>query len=210
MERLRARWTVISLLVWSLGVFLPACASTGGSIEVDQLKDELIGPSSSSEYVINVGDVLSIQVWEQERLSGRMRVRSDGRISLQLLNDVDAAGKTPVKLARDLEAAFKSVILNPMVTVVVEDSKPPTVTISVLGEVAKPGVQNLEPGAGVAQALAAAGGLTAFAHKDRIFVLRTGPQATPTRIHFNYDALTRNTGKANLFRLRTEDVIIVE
>ena len=209
MERLRARWTVISLLVWSLGILLPACASSGGSIDVDQLKDEP-DARASDEYVINIGDVLSIQVWEQEKMSGRMRVRSDGRISLQLLNDVDAAGKTPVKLARDLEAGLKSVILNPMVTVIVEESKPPTLSISVLGEVAKPGVQMLEPGVGVAQALAAAGGLTPFAHKDRIFVLRTGPQTTPTRIHFTYDALTRNKGKATLFRLRTGDVVVVE
>jgi polysaccharide export outer membrane protein len=208
---MRARWTVISLLVGSLGVFLPACASAGGSIEVEQLKDEPDARASSDEYVINIGDVLSIQVWEQEKMSGRMRVRSDGRISLQLLNDVDAAGKTPVKLARDLEAGLKSIILNPMVTVVVEESKPPTLTISVLGEVAKSGVQLLEPGAGVAQALAAAGGLTPFAHKDRIFVLRTGPQtSTPTRIHFTYDALTRSVGKASQFQLRSGDVVVVE
>ena len=197
-------------LVWSLCVLLPACASAGGSIDVDQLKDEPDALSSSNEYVINVGDVLSIQVWEQDKMSGRMRVRSDGRISLPLLNDVDAAGKTPVKLALDLEASRRSVILNPMVTVVVAESKPPTLNISVLGEVSKPGVQTLEPKAGVAQALAAAGGLTAFAHKDRIFVLRGGQQTTPTRIRFTYDALTRNLGKAAQFRLETGDVVIVE
>ena len=129
MERLRARWTVVSVLVWTVVAFFPACASTtGGSIEVDQLKDAPDPLSASGEYVINIGDVLSIQVWEQEKMSGRMRVRSDGRISLPLLNDVDAAGKTPVKLARDLEASLKSVILNPMVTVVVEESKPPTLS----------------------------------------------------------------------------------
>jgi polysaccharide export outer membrane protein len=197
-------------LVWSLCVLLSACGSTSGAIEVDQLKDVPSAASASNEYVINVGDVLSIQVWEQDKMSGRMRVRSDGRISLPLLNDVDAAGKTPVKLARDLEASLKSVILNPMVTVVVEESKPPTLNISVLGEVAKPGVQTLEPKAGVAQALAAAGGLTAFAHKDRIFVLRGGPQTTPTRIRFTYTALTQNVGKAAQFRLETGDVVVVE
>jgi len=210
MKRLHTRWTVVSVLIWSLVAFLPACASTGASIEVDQLKDAPDPLSANSEYVINVGDMLSIQVWEQDKMSGKMRVRSDGRISLPLLNDVDAAGKTPVRLARDLEASLKSVILNPMVTVVVEESKPPTLSISVLGEVAKPGVQALDPGAGVAQALAAAGGLTTFAHKSRIFVLRSDPQTKPTRIHFTYDALTRTAGRASLFRLKTGDVIVVE
>jgi polysaccharide export outer membrane protein len=188
--------------------FLPACASTSGSVEVDQLKGLPDPPPAGNEYTINVGDVLSIQVWDQEKLSARMRVRSDGRISLPFLNDVDAAGKTPVKLAGDLEAGLKSVILNPRVTVFVEESKPPTLSVSVLGQVAKPGVQALEPGAGVAQALAAAGGLSTFAHKSRIFVVRPGPP--PTRIHFTYDALTRTSGMAPLFRLRSGDVVVVD
>jgi protein involved in polysaccharide export with SLBB domain len=90
----------------------------------------------------------------------------------------------------------------------VEESKPPTLNVSVLGAVVKPGVQVLEPGAGVAQALAAAGGLNLFAHKDRIFVMRTGPPVT--RIHFTYEALTRTTGKAFLFRLHSGDVVVVD
>jgi polysaccharide export outer membrane protein len=129
-------------------------------------------------------------------------------VSLPFLNDVEAAGKTPVQLAGELESGLKSVILNPKVTVAVEESKPPTLSISVLGEVARPGLESLEPGAGVAQALAAAGGLTVFAHKDRIYVVRRG--ARPTRIHFTYAALTRSIGRAPSFRLRTGDVVVVE
>jgi polysaccharide export outer membrane protein len=207
MEHAHARWTVVAVVVCCLTGFFPACGSTGGSIEVEQVK-ETPDPPAGSEYTINVGDMLSVQVFEQANLSGRMRVRSDGRISLPLLNDVDAAGKTPGKLKNDLEAGLKAVILNPQVTVVVEESQPPTVNISVLGEVAKPGLQMLQPGAGVAQALAAAGGLSTFAHKNRIFVLRAGPPTT--RIHFTYDALTRTAGRAPLFRLHTGDVVVVE
>jgi polysaccharide export outer membrane protein len=205
MKRPRAGWTVVLVLVTCLPGFFSACASKGGSIEVDQIKEEP-APAAGGEYSIGVGDLISVQVWDQEKMSARMRVRTDGRISLPFLNDVEAAGKTPVQLAGELESGLKSVILNPKVTVAVEESKPPTLSISVLGEVAKPGLETLDPGAGVAQALAAAGGLTVFAHKDRIFVVRGGAQ----RIHFTYDALTRTAGRATSFRLRTGDVVVVE
>jgi polysaccharide export outer membrane protein len=208
-RRLQVGWTVVLVVVSCLAGLFPACASaSGGSIEVDQLKEAPDPSPAGNEFTISVGDMLSIQVWDQDKMSARMRVRSDGRISLPFLNDVEAAGKTPVKLAAELEAGLKKVIIDPRVTVVVEESKPPTLSISVLGEVARPGVQALEPGTGVAQALAAAGGLTTFAHKDRIFVLRTGPPAV--RIHFTYKALTSLSGRAPLFRLRTGDVVVVE
>jgi polysaccharide biosynthesis/export protein len=208
MERTHTKWTVVPVALCCLAGLFAACGSTGGSIEVEQLREAPDPPSAGTEYTISVGDLLSIQVWDQEKMSAKMRVRSDGRISFPFVNDIDAAGKTPVKLAGDLEEGLKSVILTPRVTVVVEESKLPTLSISVLGEVGKPGVQTLEPGAGVAQALAAAGGLTTFAHKGRIFVLRAGPP--PTRIHFTYDGLTRTAGRAPLFQLRSGDVVVVE
>jgi polysaccharide biosynthesis/export protein len=190
---------------------LTGCASSSqGAIEVDQLKD-LPDPSSASrEYVIGIGDVLNIQVYtpdqRDERVSGRMSVRADGRISIQFINEIEAAGKTALKLASDIENGLKSQIRQPLVTVTVEVSSP--LSISVLGEVTKPGVTSLPPNAGVADALAAAGGLTQFAHKSRIYVVRPRPQ--PTRIHFTYDSLTKSAGKASQFRLQPGDVLIVE
>ena len=203
----RRRCGLALLALWS--ITLCACASSG-SIEVDQFKDGLESPASQ-EYVIGVGDLLSVQTYSDEKLSGRMKVRSDGKISVAFLNDVQAAGKTPVQLGEDLVAGLASVILTPRVTVIVEESAP--LTISVLGEVSKPGLQVLPRGdAGVADALAAAGGLTPFAHKKRIFVVRNRPE--PTRVHFTYDALTRKAGqkagRASQFRLRAGDVVIVE
>lgn len=198
------RRIVLVLTVSCLSGLLSACGSTGGSIPVEQYKEE--PDPTQGEYVIAVGDMLSIQVFDQPTMSGRMRVRTDGRISLPLVNDVEAAGKTPSKLSADIEGGLKSVVLTPRVTVVVEESNP--LTISVLGEVAKPGTQPLERDAGVAQALAGAGGLTHFAHKDRIFVVRNTPK--PIRIHFTYEALTQRVGAASTFRLKPGDIIIVE
>jgi len=176
----------------------------GGAIPIDRYVEE---PSAEPmEYVIGIGDMLSIQVWDQPQISGRMRVRSDGRITLPLINDVTAVGKTPGKLATDIEAGLKSVVLVPKVTVVVEESRP--LTISVFGEVAHPGTQPLDGNTGVAQALAAAGGLTVFAHKDRIYVVRTVPK--PVRIQFNYDTVMRQIGPGAAFRLKPGDVLVVE
>jgi len=204
------RWRqTCALALVGIGLLALAGCASGGALDVDQVKDELETPASR-QYVIGAGDVLAVQLYNDEKLSGRMKVRSDGKISVAFLNDVQAAGKTPVQLAADIETGLTSVILTPRVTVVVEESAP--LTISVLGEVSKPGLAVLpQHDAGVADALAAAGGLSSFAHKNRIFVVRNTPQ--PTRIHFTYDALTRksdNAGKASQFRLRPGDVVIVE
>lgn len=206
MEQSPARWSVLLVLFSCLIGFFTACASSspGGSVEVDQFK-QAPDPPAGSEYTIGIGDLLDVQVWEQEKMSAKMRVRSDGRISVPFLNDVEAVGKTPVMLASELENGLKSVILNPKVTVVIAESR--QLSVSVLGEVQKQGLQMLEPGAGVVQALAAAGGLSPFAHKDRIFVVRATPQI---RIHFTYKELTSSASKAGLFRLRSGDVIVVE
>jgi polysaccharide biosynthesis/export protein len=204
MRRIESKPLVLFAIVSCLAAALSACASSsGGGIDIEQFKDD--PAAAAREYVIGVGDMLNVQVYNDTQVSGRMRVRSDGRISLPFVNDLVAAGKTPVKLAADIEAALKTFILSPQVTVAVEDATP---MISVLGEVVKPGPQALQHETGVADALAAAGGLTAFAHKDRIFVVRSTP--TPTRIHFTYEALTKGIGKAPLFRLRAGDVVVVE
>jgi polysaccharide export outer membrane protein len=166
-------------------------------------------PAPSTEYVVAPGDVLNIRVWNQDSMSGRVKVRSDGKISLHFLNDVAAAGFKPRVLAQQIQVRLKEFLNNPVVTVVLEEMKP--LAVSLLGEVAKPGQYGLEPGqgAGVLQALAFAGGLTDYAHRDRIFVLRE-IDGKPTRIRFDYVTLTHATTAASAFRLQNGDVVFVE
>jgi polysaccharide export outer membrane protein len=164
-------------------------------------------PVTTGEYVIGVGDLLNVLVWDQEKMSARVRVRNDGRVSLPFLDDVNVDGMTPVALARSLEGRLKQFIVTPQVTVVVEEAKP--LSVSVLGQVAQPGLYNLDPGAGVAQALAAAGGLRDFARKDRVYLLRSGV-VTTTRIRMTYDDVTAGKGSASSLRLRSGDVVVVE
>ena len=178
------------LLIASLALFSGCYTPSGAFIEVDNA----IVPDSS-EFQISSGDVILVKVFQQDALSARVRVRVDGKVSLPLLNDVVAAGKSPSVLAAELQARLKEFINLPVVTVSLEETR--ALTVSVLGEVTRSGVVTLEQGSGVLQAIAAAGGLTDFAHKEGLFVLRKAPgQPAPKRIRFTWDALTRGDRKS--------------
>jgi len=155
------------------------------------------------------GDVISVRVWNQESVSGRVRVRPDGKVSIPFLNDIEAGGLTPQLLSKRLQVRLKEFVVDPVVTVTLEERRP--IQISMLGEVARRGSFELEPGSGMLQALAIAGGLTEFAHGDQIFLVRNSPTDGKTlRIRFDYDSLTRAQGRGPAFRLQSGDVIVVE
>lgn len=197
-------------LAVALGVLaLVACGHVGEFVWVDDYRQ----PQSPTRlaYVIAPGDTLYVRVWNQEGLSSKVRVRTDGMISLPFLNDVLVAGHDPVAASQMLQTKLKSFIVNPVVTVSVEEQA--SFELSVLGEVAKPGVYRIDQSANLLKLLAIAGGLTQIAGRDRIFVLRYGDDgmaATPIRIRFRYGALTRAEGNAATFRLKAGDVVVVE
>lgn len=195
----RARIAAVLLAVAAL-----ACKTTGAFVPVEQY----VQPAPETEHRITPGDVLAIRVWNQEAMSNpHARVRDDGKISIPFLQDVDVAGSTPVELAQRLQVKLKAYVVNPIVTVTVEEMPP--LRVSVVGEVARPGQYDLERGAGVLSALAAAGGVTDYAHRDRIFVVRSSG-ASMVRIQFRYSALTSAEAKASSFRIRPGDVVVVE
>jgi polysaccharide export outer membrane protein len=184
--------------------YAASCADLGKYVWVDQYKE----PPAAAEkpYTIGPGDLLQVRVFNQEQLSARVRVRADGKVSLPLLNDVEAAGYTPAALSQVVERRLKELVNAPSVTVSVEETKPQMVMV--IGEVVRPNAYPYDPAEGVLQLLAAAGGLTLDASGDRIFVLRQSP--TPVRIRFSYDRLRRQEGKGATFRLRPGDVVVVE
>ena len=149
-------------------------------------------PESATEgpYLIAPGDTLSVRVFNQEGISGTVRVRSDGMITLLFLGDVEAAARTPVQLAAELQSKLTKFLVNPVVTVALQEARP--LEISVLGEVQRAGLYRLEQGAGVLTALAAASGFNDFANRNRIFVVRNGTQ----RIRFTYAALSQARERA--------------
>lgn len=186
---------------------LAACGSAGSYTWVDDVpKTEIAGPTQG-DYVIGSGDLLAIRVYNQEALSTRGRVRPDGKIGVPLAGEIEAQGRRPQDLAREIEAHLKPFVLAPAVIVSVEEIRP--LQVSILGEVARPGVVSLEPGAGVLQALASAGGTTDFADRERIFVLRKRPAQPPLRIRFSYSQLAGG-GSGATFALVNGDVVMVE
>jgi len=139
-------------------------------------------------------------------MSTKTRVRNDGKVTLPFLNDVEAAGQTPVSLAASLQKRLKEYLSAPNVTVSLDEPRPNTIPVT--GEVNKPGIIPLEPGAGLLAAIAAAGGLSPFASTDRIFVIRQLP--APARIRFSYKELQNGDRKSVSFQLRQGDAVVVE
>lgn len=183
-----------------------ACATHGAFVPVE----EFPVAAPEAEYRIAPGDVLAVRVWNQDSMSNaHARVRDDGKISVPFLQDVDVAGTTTSELSQRLQTKLKTYVNNPVVTITVEEVRP--LRVSVLGEVAHPGQYELERNAGVLAAIAAAGGLTDYAHRDALFVLRGASDSKgPTRIRFRYSSLTGGERPAASFRLRPGDVVVVE
>jgi polysaccharide export outer membrane protein len=194
------------LLLAVLPVALAACRSSGEYVKIDdyQAPPEV----TDQEYVIRSGDVLQVRVLGQDSVSARAKVRPDGKISLPLVGDVVAAGVAPAVLARQIQDRLAKFIVNPSVSVSLEE--PRAMMISILGEVAKVGSYPLEQGSGLMEAMAAAGGPTQYASTDRIIIIRREPSGNRVRIRFDYDALTQLRGAAATFRLQNGDVIVVE
>ncbi len=201
----------VALALLTAAAWTSACRTTtrGSYFWVEALPVQ----EDDAGYRIAKGDVLGVRVWNQESMStARAVVRNDGMISVPFLQDVDVAGMTPAELSQRLQVRLKPFIVSPVVTITLEERAP--IRVSVLGEVAKPGAYDLPAGAGVLHALAAAGGLTAYAPRDGVYVLRAGYWAdgnpAPARIRFRYPALSSGEVRAATFRLRGGDVIVVE
>jgi polysaccharide biosynthesis/export protein len=181
---------------------LASCAGPGNYVWYSALPPE--GPAP--EYLVRVGDVTNIRVLNHDEMSTRIRVRADGRIAFPIIGEIDAGGKRPSALKSEIEARLKDYIVSPAVTLNIDEGLP--THFAVLGEVARAGTYPLEANARIADALALSGGLTEYASRDRIFVVRATPERQ--RIRFTYDAITRDDERAAAFRLHADDVVVVE
>jgi len=157
------------------------------------------------DYRISPEDVLQISVWKNEAMSLTVPVRPDGMISLPLLNDVPAAGRTPMELKDLLTKRLSEYMPGPEVSVIVREVRGPKV--SVVGEVAHPGRYELKSRTTVLDLLAQAGGFTAFAARSRIVILRAGDKRLE-RISFNYNKAFSD-GEAQNIELRPGDIVLV-
>ena len=162
--------------------------------------------SSLEGYRIGPEDVLQIGVWKNEAMSRTVPVRPDGMISLPLLNDVKAAGLTPMELRDLLIKSLAEYMPTPEVSVILTDVR--SFKVSVIGEVAKPARYELKSWTTVLDVLALAGGLNQFAARNKIVILRPDGK-TMQRIPFNYNKVIAAGGEDENIYLRNGDIVLV-
>ena len=162
---------------------------------------------SDDTYVIGANDVLAINVWKEAEVSRSVPVRSDGKISLPLVGELQAAGQTPSQLEQEITKRLQSYISEPEVTVIVTDSK--SQKVNILGMVARPGAYLLSGSTTVLDSIAMAGGFKDFAKKKSIYVLRSNPDGTQQRIPFNYNEVIKGTKPAQNVKLMAGDTVVV-
>jgi polysaccharide export outer membrane protein len=191
------------LLAAATAAVAAACSSTGPYVWADSLP-----PSASTAgdgLVIQEGDTVNVRVFNQEPLSSKEKVRPDGKITLPVIGEVSARGKRPAQLATEIQERLKSVLQAPSVTVTMDAGA--DLKVSVVGEVKNSGIFQLDHGANVLHALAAAGGLSEYADGDKVFVVRKSLQQ---RVRFRYQDLRAADPKSIAFTLQGGDVIVVE
>jgi len=162
--------------------------------------------NDDANYTIGAEDVLNVNVWREADISRTVPVRPDGKISLPLLNDVQAAGLTPQQLAASIREGLKKYVAEPEVTVIVTAVN--SRRVYVMGEVSKPGEVPLLRGMTVLQGLATAGSFTQFANLKGIYVLRS-ENGKQVKYAFNYKAVLKGQNQEQNIELKPGDTIVV-
>jgi polysaccharide export outer membrane protein len=161
---------------------------------------------ASNDYIIGVEDVIGITVWKNPELSLDIPVRPDGKISLPLIDEISAAGLTPLELKEILTARWESYLSAPEVSVMVREIN--SFKVYVLGEVARPGELRLKSKIRLLQAISMVGGFSTYAEKGKIVLLRDGGN-TELRFEVNYNKVISGARPQDNYVLRPGDTIVV-
>jgi polysaccharide export outer membrane protein len=164
------------------------------------------GSATRPPYRVGPDDVLTVFVWKEGTLTTTVRVRPDGKVSLPLMGEVQAAGQTPVELEREITRALREFVRQPHVNVIVNEVNSPK--ISVLGKVRRPNSYTIFNRVTVLEAIAMAGGLDDFARADRVIVVRNSV-TPPVRILVNVRKLLFEEGSGPVY-LQAGDSVYVE
>jgi polysaccharide export outer membrane protein len=151
--------------------------------------------------------VLAITVWKEPEISRSIPVRPDGKISLPLVGELQATGRTPLQLEEDIATKLKTFITNPDVTVIVQEIN--SEKFNVLGRVARPGSYPLTASTTILDALATAGGFLDFAKQKGVYVIRKAPGGGQTRLAFNYKEVIKGKHTEQNVKLEPGDTVIV-
>src|SRR5260221_14794985 len=183
----------------------PAARPGSDRTAADKATDAAFASQAGPEYVIGPEDVLHIAVWKENDLTATLPVRPDGKISLPLLNDVQAAGLTPMQLADSLTEKLKKYVASPRVTVVVSSIN--SKRIFMVGEVGHAGPLPMLPNMTVLQALSSAG-MTQFANTKKIYVMRV-QNGKQEKLPVNYRKLVKGEQMEQNYLLQPGDTIVV-
>jgi polysaccharide biosynthesis/export protein len=191
-------------------IFLALAIGLGTTVALGQTSStQTEGQKQSAadpNYVIGPQDVLDISVWKEAELTRTVPVRPDGKISLPLLNDVQAAGLTPTQLAAQITTNLKKFVTDPQVTVIVSQINSQRVYI--MGEVTRAGAYPLLPNMTLLQALSSAGGFTQFANLKKIYMFRT-ENGKQVKYPFNYKDVVDGKRSDENVTLKAGDTIVV-
>lgn len=179
----------------------PNTASPAQNVETGATK------AHDDSFVIGNDDVLAVNVWKEPDVSRSIPVRSDGKISLPLVGEVQATGRTPLKLEQEIAARLKNYIAEPEVTVIVQQIN--SQKFNILGMVNRAGSYPISNSATVLDAIALAGGFKDFAKQKAIYVLRQNPDGSQSRLPFNYKEVVKGKNPAQNVRLQPRDTIVV-
>ncbi len=164
-------------------------------------------PMDRSSYVIGVDDVVGITVWKNEELSVSAPVRPDGKISVPLVDDVQAEGLEAMELKEVLTRELSEFITAPDVTVIVLEMNSRAVTVN--GAVARNGRIPITSDLRVMEAIAIMGGFAPFANKSNVRIVRRQPDGSETEYRFNYNAYIKGQAPGTNIVLRNGDAVIV-
>lgn len=168
---------------------------------------QLANKPHDDRFVVGNDDLLVINVWKEPDISRSIPVRSDGKISLPLVGEVQAAGRTPLQLEQDIATKLRYYIAAPEVTVMVQEIH--SQKFNILGQVVKPGSYPLEVATTVLDAIAAAGGFRDFANQKNIYILRPNPGGGESRLAFNYKNVIKGKNSQQNIKLEPRDTIVV-
>jgi polysaccharide biosynthesis/export protein len=192
------RWLSLTLLVTLI-------AGVGVAVRASQAS--AVAAEAPGSYVIGPDDVLSILFWRDKEMSADVVVRPDGKISLPLVNDIQAGGLTPDQLRDSVDRLARRFVEAPSVTVVVKQINSRKLFIT--GQVEKPGPYAMSGPTTVLQLIAMAGGLKEFADGKRILIMRSDKAGRQAGLRFNYRDVTEGRNLAQNIELRPGDTVVV-
>jgi polysaccharide export outer membrane protein len=184
----------------------------GGTVNKDGVVTsqvmEKLSNAVGGDYIIGAEDVLDITVWRNADLSKTVQVRPDGRVSMPIIRDITAVGKTPTQLAEEMTNKLKEYVQNPVVAVSLKEVN--SYNIFLLGEVAHPGRYPLKSKTTLLQGITIAGGFTPIAARNQIVIFRFTESAPGIkRLTASYDEIVLRGGIAENFELKSGDTVVV-